>query len=70
MAKVDVSKAVVKAMKNEGFNFWQLVEELGISSVKLSQCLRGERELAPEHIGKLEKKLKIKLPDKMKIKGK
>lgn len=69
MGKVDVTKAVVKAMKKEGFNFWELVEEVGMSSVHLSDCLRGDREMAPEKIDKLEKKLKIKLPDKMKIKG-
>lgn len=70
MAKIDVAMAVIKAMKKEEFNFWELVDELGMSSVHLSDCIHGRRELAPEKIDKLEKKLKIKLPDKMKIKDK
>lgn len=68
MAKMDVAVAVVKAMKKEQFNFWELVEELNISSVHLSDAIHGRRELAPEHADKLEKKLKIKLPDKLKVK--
>jgi cyanate lyase len=67
---MDVTNFVMKSTKKEGLNFWELAEELGMSSVHLSACLRGERELAVEKIDKLEKKLKIKLPDKMKIKVK
>ena len=69
MAKVDVTQAVMRKAKADKLTFWELAEELGMSSVHLSQCLRGERELAPERVDKLEKKLKIKLPDKMKVKG-
>jgi cyanate lyase len=69
MAKVDVTRTVMLKAKADKVPFWELAQELGMSSVHLSQCLRGERELAPERINKLEKKLSIKLPDKMKIKG-
>lgn len=70
MGKLYVTGFVMDKAKKDGVSFWDLAEELGMGSVHLSQCLRGERELALEKIDKLEKKLKIKLPDKMKIKDK
>jgi hypothetical protein len=61
---------VMKKAQSDGVTFDELVQHLGMSAHVLSECLRGRREMAVEKVAMLEDKLKIKLPDKAKIKSK
>lgn len=68
--KVYMTGPVMIKAKKDGVSFDELAQHLDMSASTLGRCLRGDKEFAPEKVALLESKLKIKLPDKAKIKAK